>query len=151
MARMYSRKKGKAGSNKPVDKSKPLWVRYKANEIELLATKLAKDGMVPSQIGMTLRDAYGIPSVKLIAGKKISKVLTERKAQAAIPEDLMALIKRTILLKKHLETNKHDVPAKRGLELTDSKIRRNIKYYKKSGKLAQDWTYDPEKIRIMIE
>ena len=43
MARMHSRKRGKAGSKKPMKKVLPLWVRYKAKELELLIVKLAKE------------------------------------------------------------------------------------------------------------
>ena len=61
MARMHSRKRGKAGSKKPMKKVLPLWVRYKSKELELLIVKLAKEGKTPSQIGVILRDTYGIP------------------------------------------------------------------------------------------
>ena len=43
------------------------------------------------------------------------------------------------------------MPAKRGLELTESKIRKLVKYYKKTKKLESDWKYDPDKIRLLIE
>ena len=55
MARMYSRKKGKAGSKKPF-KSKANWVKYKPKEVELLIAKFAKTGKTGSQIGLILRD-----------------------------------------------------------------------------------------------
>ena len=41
--------------------------------------------------------------------------------------------------------------AKRGLQLTESKIKRIVKYYKISDKLPSGWTYDPEKVRLLIE
>jgi len=151
MARMYSGRKGKSGSTKPSKITRLSWVRYKPNEIELLIAKLAKEGKTSSQIGLFLRDVYGIPNIKQVIGKNVTTILKEKNILSKIPEDLMALIKRSITLKKHLESNKHDVPAKRGLELTESKIRKLVKYYKKTKKLEKDWKYDPDKIKIFIE
>ncbi|MBI2133916.1 30S ribosomal protein S15 [Candidatus Woesearchaeota archaeon] len=151
MARMHSRKKGKAGSKKPLSKTKPSWGRYKEKEIELLVVKLAKEGSTSSHIGMLLRDTYGIPGVKMVSGKSITKILKERKVSSAIPEDLMSLIKKNIAEKRHLETKRTDMTAKRGLQLTESKIRRLVKYYKRTGRLAHTWEYDPDKVRLLIE
>lgn len=151
MARMYSGRKGKSGSTKPSKITRLSWVRYKPNEIELLIAKLAKEGKTPSQIGLFLRDVYGIPNIKQVIGKNVTIILKEKNILSKIPEDLMALIKRSITLKKHLESNKHDVPAKRGLELTESKIRKLVKYYKKTKKIEKYWKYDPDKIKIFIE
>ncbi len=151
MARMHSRKKGKAGSKKPLSKAKPTWERYKDKEIELLIVKMSKEGKAPSQIGMHLRDTYGIPDVKIVSGKSITSILKEKKALSSIPEDLMSLIKKNIAEKKHIESNRGDQTCKRGLQLTESKIRRLVKYYKRTGKLAETWQYDPEKVRLLIE
>jgi ribosomal protein S15P/S13E len=150
MSRRYSGKKGKAGSKKPIRKGAPSWIRYKSAEIELLVTKLAKEGKTPSQIGLILRDVYGVPDIKNSSGKKLGAILKNKKLSHAIPEDLMALIKRSIAIKKHLEKNKKDQTAKRGLTLTESKIRALVKYYKKKKKLPADWKFEPEKIRLYI-
>ncbi len=150
MARMHSRKRGKAGSKRPVHPSTS-WVSYKPKEVEVIISKLAKEGTSPSKIGMVMRDTYGIPDIELLVGKKVTEILAEKKAAPTIPEDLMSLIKKNILIKKHLDKNKKDMPAKRGMQLTESKIRRLVKYYKRSGKLEQNWTYDPDKIRLLLE
>ena len=150
MARMHSRKKGKSRSTKPSKKGAASWVRYKAKEIEMLVVKLSKEGNTASKMGLILRDTYGIPNIKAVAGKSIIKILAERKLAKEIPEDLMALMKKSISLRKHLEANKLDQTAKRGLTLTDSKIKRIVKYYKDTGKLSPEWKFDPQKIRMMI-
>ncbi|MFH1173746.1 MAG: 30S ribosomal protein S15 [archaeon] len=151
MARMYSRARGKAGSKKPIKKTTPAWVRYKPKEIELLIVKLAKEGLKPSQIGMHLRDSYGIPDVHTITRKSITGILKEKHALDELPEDLLALIKKVIFIKKHLEQNKQDMTAKRGLTITESKISKLVKYYKNTGKLPKTWKYDPSKVRLSIE
>lgn len=150
MARMHSRKKGNAGSKKPLRKANPTWVRYQAKEVELLVAKVAKEGKTPSQIGLVLRDSYGVPDVKKTVGRKVARVMKEKGILPQIPEDLMALIKKSVMLRKHMEENKHDMSAKRGFGLTDSKIRRLVKYYKNENVLPRDWSYDPEKVKLII-
>ena len=151
MARMYSRRRGKSGSTKPVKKTKKVWLRYTSKEIDKLIIKLANTGKTASQIGIALRDAYGVPDVKTITKKSISQILRDNKLYSDIPEDLQSLIKREIKIVKHMEANKKDMPSKRGLQLTESKIRRLVKYYKRTGKLSKDWKYDRSKARLLIE
>lgn len=150
MARMYSRKKGKSGSTKPHKKSKITWIRYGDGEIEMLILKLAKAGKSKSEVGAILRDTYGIPDVRKLLKKKIGKVIIENKIAKELPEDLASLMKKEIKILKHLEKNKKDMPSRRGLQLTESKIHRLAKYYKRSGKLPQDWVYDRDKAKLIV-
>ncbi len=148
---MHSRKKGKAGSKKPLKKTVVSWVRYTPKEVELLIIKLSREGKTASHIGMLLRDTYGIPDIKEFMGKSITEVLKEKNVNPKIPEDLMALIKKNIMVKEHLDKNHKDMTAKHGLELTQSKIRRLVKYYKRSKRLPQEWVFDPEKLKLLVE
>ena len=149
MAKMHSRGRGKSGSKKSAPR-KLTWVRYKPKEVELLIVKLSKSGKMPSEIGIILRDSYGIPDVRPILNKKITKVLEDNKLVGEIPEDLTALIKRQIKIMKHREFHKKDQTSKRGLILTESKIHRLVKYYKKTGRLPKEWKYDSSKARLVI-
>ena len=151
MARMYSRKKGKHGSKKPSKKGTYSWMSYKPKELELLVIKLAKEGNAPSKIGVVLRDVYGIPDVKAITKKNISDILEKKALLPKIPENMTALLKKVIDIQKHLELNRHDNTGKRGLALTESKIRRLQKYYKRTGRLAQNWNYNPERVKLLVE
>ncbi len=150
MARMHSRAKGKAGSVKP---SKPSlsWMRYEPKEIELVVVKLAKQGLSSAQIGLTLRDSYGVPNVKLLCKKSISQILKEHKLSPELPDDLLALMQKYVSVKKHFGENKQDMTAKRGLQLTEAKIRRLVKYYKKSGRLPSDWKFNVKRVRLYTE
>ena len=150
MARMYSHRKGKSGSTRPSKTRSHTWIRYTGRVVKKLVVKLRKEGLSTSQIGIHLRDIYGIPDVRLVTKASISAILKENELSPELPEDLMALIKRNIKLRSHMGTNRMDQTAKRGLQLTDSKIRRLVKYYKKSSRLAIDWKYDPERIRLLI-
>ncbi|NIA03964.1 MAG: 30S ribosomal protein S15 [Nitrospiraceae bacterium] len=150
MARMYSRSKGKAGSTKPSKFTKPSWLTYDEKELKLIIVKLAKENNTAAQIGSILRDSYGIPDVKKILGVSIEAILRENHLYPEIPEDLYALLKNALYIRKHLDDNHHDMTAKRGLNLTESKIRRLRRYYIKVHKLPADWKYDPDKLKIII-
>ena len=112
--------------------------------------KLHDTGMSPSRIGLTLRDQYGVPNVKLVIGNSITGFLRDNNALADIPEDLTNLMRKALHVRKHIKANKKDVHNKRALQLTENKIRRMVKYYHDSGRLAPDWTYSPETAEILI-
>ncbi len=138
---MYSRKKGKSGSKKPSVSTPKPWLTYTPQEVEQLIIKISKTGKSSAQIGITLRDSYGLPDVSKLINKKISQVLKEHNLSPQLPDDIAALLKRQIMLTKHLQKNKHDGPAIRGLLLTESKIGRLAKYYKRNKILVKDWNY----------
>jgi small subunit ribosomal protein S15 len=137
-------KKGRSRSTRPPHPTVPPWIQYTPDEVEQLVVELARRGFTPSQIGMILRDQYGIPLVKPITGKKITKILEEHGIKLELPEDLLNLIRRALRIRKHLEEHPKDMASRRGLQLVESKIHRLIKYYKRVGKLPQDFVYDPQ-------
>ena len=143
MARLHSRKKGKSGSVRPPRLEKPVWIERSAEEVENLVIKLARKGFSKSMIGIMLRDSYGIPLVKVVTGKKITQILDEHEIQVPLPEDLSNLVKKALNIRKHMEENHKDLEGKKGLQRTESKIYRLIKYYKKAKDLPADFKYDP--------
>ena len=149
MARMHSRKKGKAGSKRPTTPGK--WVVYKDKEVERLVVKLRKDGLETPAIGRVLRDQYGIPSVRAITKKTITQILEENNLLPQIPEDLLNLLRKTVNLRDHMTKNKKDYTSKHGLELLESKIRRLIKFYVKNKKLPAGFKYEPERAKLLVE
>ncbi len=150
MARMHSRKKGKSGSTRPARLEKPVWVELSSEEVENEVIKLARKGFPQSLIGVILRDSYGIPLIKVVTGKSISQILKEKDIETPLPEDLTNLVKKALTLRKHLESNHKDLDSKKGLQRTESKIYRLIKYYKSKKVLASDFKYDPDKIRTIV-
>jgi small subunit ribosomal protein S15 len=86
-----------------------------------------------------------------VCKESISSILWKKKMLPKLPEDLTALLRRIVEIRKHIEANKKDETSKHGLTLTESKIRRLVKYYKNSGKLPMSWKYEPDKIRLYLE
>ncbi|UCG89786.1 MAG: 30S ribosomal protein S15 [Candidatus Heimdallarchaeota archaeon] len=151
MARMHARRKGKSGSTRPIWRKTPGWVPYSSDEIENLVIEKAKEGMGSAQIGLILRDAYAIPSVKKITGKSITRIMSENDLGSKMPEDFLNLVRRASNLRKHLDSgNKKDKHSRRGLQLIESKIRRLVKYYRKKGILEPDFKYEPSKATLYL-
>lgn len=147
---MHTRRKGKSSSTRPPRTKAPEWFSRSIEEVEDLIIKLTREGQAPSMIGMILRDQYGVPLVKLIAGKTITQILEERGLKPNLPEDLTNLIKQAVNLRRHLEENRKDLHSKRGLQLCESKIHRLSKYYRNTKVLPKDWKYDWRKAAVLI-
>jgi len=147
---MYSRKKGRSGSRRPSRKDVS-WVKYKPKELEDIIENLAKKGLSASRIGTVLRDQYGIPSVRQVTKEKITKIMEKKGVKPELPETLLSLMKRAVSLRNHLEEKKKDYISQRGLELTESKIRRLVKYYKREKVLPMEWKYQPEKAKLLVK
>jgi small subunit ribosomal protein S15 len=140
MARIHAHRKGKSHSSRP-SKFVASWVTMDKNEVASLVAKMAKDGLGPSEIGIKLRDEYGIPLVKPIVGKSIAEILKENNVTSEMPEELDILVRKALGLQKHLRSHKSDRNNVRSLELLEAKIHRLSKYYKREGELPQNWKY----------
>lgn len=149
MAKMHSKKKGKSRSKRPLRTSPPSWLEYSREEVIDLILRYRKEEYTPSMIGIVLRDRHGIPSVKLITGKKITQILEEHNEASDLPEDLTNLMRQAVNLRKHLEENPKDKHSRRGLQLCESKIRRLVKYYR-GKKLDEKWRYEPERAELLV-
>lgn len=130
---------------------KPEWVEQNPEEIEELIVKLYREGQSTSQIGITLRDQYGIPSTKIVMGEKITDILKRNGIDFEYPEDLLNLIKRAVNIREHLEENPKDIHSKRGLIKIESKIRRLVRYYTKNNVLPEGWRYDPTTAALLVK
>ena len=150
MARMYARKKGKSGSSKPLQRTST-WVKLKPAELEEIVVKLAKEGKQSAEIGIILRDQYGVPSTRDSFNERLAKIMKKNKVyNEVLPEDMFNLVKKAVNLRKHMDKNGKDYTSYRGLELTESKIRRLAKFYKKKKALPEKWKWNPEKAKLWV-
>ncbi|HDD57580.1 MAG: 30S ribosomal protein S15 [Thermoplasmata archaeon] len=151
MARMHARRRGKSGSKRVYREKHPEWSALNPKEVENKVIELAKEGYMPSRIGMILRDQYAVPDVKVATGKTITQILERHNLLPELPEDLRSLIVTALSIKKHLEEHKHDIKNKRNLQLTESKIRRLVKYYKRTKRLPENWRYSLSDAKLLVE
>ena len=147
---MHTRRKGQAGSKKPLRTEPPKWSNTSKEEIENTIQQLASQGKSSSEMGMTLRDRFGVPDVTLVTGKKIGAIMKEKNVAPKVPEDIYNLIVKVLELKKHLDRNPKDVHNKRSFNNMVSKIRRLEKYYRREGVLPADWKYSLERAEMLI-
>ena len=74
MARIHARKKGRSGSHAIERKDHPSWSSISSKDVEKLVLEKSKEGLSTAQIGATLRDSHGIPSVKLATNLSINNI-----------------------------------------------------------------------------
>ena len=150
MARMHTRRKGQAGSTKPIRTEPPKWSNTNKDEIENTIAQLGSNGTSSSKIGMILRDRYGVPDVTLVTGKKIVTIMKEKNIIQKVPEDIHNIIISVLELNKHIVKNPKDVHNKRSLNNKISKIRRLEKYYRREGVLPADWKFSIQRAEMLI-
>ncbi len=151
MARLHSRKKGKAGRKRPKAKTAPKWFVANQNEVKEEILKMLKAGVPLSKIGILLRDKHGVPTVKSALGISLSQFLKKEGVVEGYPEDILNLIKKAVKVRAHLKTAKKDIHNKVKLSHIESKISRLAKYYTSTGRLPSGWKYDPEKAVLLVK
>lgn len=122
-----------------------------ADEIEETVLQLYKEGRNMGEIGVILRDQYGVPNIKLACDKSVKEILKENDVYPDVPEDLRHLMERAVELKEHLDKHPKDEKNKRGMQLIESKIRRLAEYYRENNELDEDWRYSIDDAEIMTQ
>ena len=113
---------------------KPTWIKMKEPELKKVIVELSEK-YKPSQIGIILRDQYGIPTTKIF-GKKLKKYLEELGIE--VNEDLENAEKKVVKMKEHLKKNVTDKIAKHRLQKAQSRLNITRKYYGISAKEARN-------------
>lgn len=150
MARMHTKKHGKAKSRKPVRDTLPVAEVDKA-KTEGLIIEMANRGMQPALIGQKLKEEHGVLYVKHSMGKSLTEILEGKSGKPQIPYDLMDLMKKAVSINSHLTSNKHDTDNRMRMKRLESKIWRLTKYYIREGKLPTGWRYDPKQAELLIK
>ena len=127
------------------------WIDLAPKEIEALIVSLANEGKTASEIGVVLRDMHGIPKLKAVLQKTVTDVLHEHKLDGEIPQDLLNLIRRSVVLAKHMAGNKKDFTAQHGYTLTVAKIRRLASYYVSKKRLPAGWRFTAETAELLVK
>jgi small subunit ribosomal protein S13e len=148
MGRIQSKGKGKGISSAvtPFKRRSARWVAHTPKSITELIVTMAKKGLSPSQIGVAIRDKEAIPSIKLLTGQKIVRLLKKNGkyffdsgCAPEIPEDIYCLIKKAVNIRRHLEKCRKDKDAKYRLILIESRIHRIARYYRRTQRLPNKW------------
>merc|ERR1711862_119633 len=141
---------GISGYALPFRRKAPAWATMTPANVTEMMVRNAKKGLTPSQIGVLMRDKYGIPQVRFLTGKKVLRILKKRGCAPSIPEDLYHLIKKAVAMRKHMDRNRKDRDCKFRLILSESRIHRLTRYYKKTGQVAPTWKYESGKASALV-
>ena len=104
---------------------KPTWVKIKEPELKKTILELSEK-YAPSQIGIILRDQYGIPTTKVF-GKKLKAYMQELGIERN--EDLENAETKVEKIKEHLKDNITDRHAKHKLQHVQSRLNIIRKYF----------------------
>merc|ERR1711908_247533 len=134
----------------PYKRTPPSWLKMKPDDVCDHIKKLAKKGVTPSQIGVTLRDSFGVPQVKNVTGQKILRILKVESLAPQIPEDMYHLIKKAVSMRKHMDKNRKDKDSKFRLVLVESRIHRLARYYRRTKQLPANWKYNSASASALV-
>jgi small subunit ribosomal protein S15 len=109
---------------------KPLWLKMSEEDLKKVIKELA-DKYQPAQIGIILRDQYGVPSTKVF-GKKLGAYLKELGIEA--DENLTRAEKKAERLAEHFKENVTDMKAKHKLQKAQTRANILRKYSKRKKK-----------------
>jgi small subunit ribosomal protein S15 len=109
---------------------KPAWLKLKEEDLKKIIVELAKKYQ-PAQIGLVLRDSYGVPRTRLY-GKKLSHYLKELGIDSN--PDLENAETKVEKIKEHLKSNVTDKKAKHKLQKAQSRLNILKKYFSKRNK-----------------
>ena len=104
---------------------KPTWVKMTESELKAVIAELAVK-YPASQIGMILRDQYGIPTTRIF-GKKLKKYLEDLGIESR--EDLVNADKKVDALREHLKNNITDRRSKHKFQKAQAHLNKVKKYY----------------------
>ena len=151
MARLHSRKKGKAGTKRPKSNVAPTWSSLKPAELKENILKMAREGVPPAKIGIIMRDQHSVANLRAQLGMSLKLFLKKENALGEYPEDLLNLIKKAVHMANHIRTSKNDTGNTVKLGHVESKIQRLAKYYSSKGMIPAGWRYDREKAALLVK
>lgn len=104
---------------------KPVWLKSSEEDMKKIIAELAGKYQ-PAQIGLILRDQYGIPTTKVF-GKKLATYLKEAGVDPTKVE-LQNVEKRVENLKEHMKKHTQDKKAKHKIQKPQSRVSKIKKY-----------------------
>ena len=110
---------------------KPVWLKMKEEDVKKIIAEVAEKYKQPAQIGLVLRDQYGIPTTK-IYGKKLAKYLEELGIESS--KELENSEKKVGRMKEHLKKNITDRRSKHKLQKAQSRFNILKRYFGKKSK-----------------
>jgi small subunit ribosomal protein S15 len=109
---------------------KPLWLKMSEEDLKKVIKELA-DKYQPAQIGIILRDQYGVPSTK-VYGKKLKAYLKELGVDSN--PDLENAQKKFDKITEHMKENVTDKRSKHKMQKAQTRLNILRKYFARKKK-----------------
>ena len=109
---------------------KPLWLKMSEEDLKKVIKELA-DKYQPAQIGIILRDQYGVPSTK-VYGKKLNAYLKELGMDSN--PDLENAQKKFDKITEHMKENVTDKRSKHKMQKAQTRLNILRKYFARKKK-----------------
>jgi small subunit ribosomal protein S15 len=103
---------------------KPVWLKMTEGDLKKLVLELSEKYQ-PAQIGLILRDQYGVPTTKVF-GKKLSAYLREAGKNEFF--EVKNIEKKVAKIKEHMKNNGQDKKAKHKFQKANSRLNALKKY-----------------------
>jgi small subunit ribosomal protein S15 len=104
---------------------KPVWLKVSEEELKKIIAELAEK-YPPAQIGLILRDQYGIPTARLY-GKKLSHYIKEI-GKYNEKMELENISKKVEKIEEHFKKNPQDKRTKHKLQKAKSRVEIKKRY-----------------------
>jgi len=114
-----------AKTKKSAKMEKPVWLKLSEDDMKKIISELAGKHQ-PAQIGLILRDQYGIPTTKIF-GKRLSVYLKELGIETKA--DLVNAEKKFDKLKEHMKKHITDKKAKHKSQKAHSNLIKLKQYH----------------------
>lgn len=111
------------GKRQVIDK--PVWLKMTEEELKKLIAELSEKYQ-PAQIGLILRDQYGVPTTRVF-GKKLSVYLKEMGKESNT--EVKNIEQKVSTMVEHLKRNGQDKKAKHKIQKANSKLNKMKKYF----------------------
>ena len=143
MGRMFGPGKGMSSTTLPYRRRAPSWFKLKPEDLSEQFRKLAKKGMTPSSIGVTLRDSFDVAQVKMFTTIKFLRILKKKGLAPSIPEDLFFLVKKGVSMQLSIEEPVEPDCTKYSVSSTRAVFRLGIR------ELVWSWLDTESKLKIV--
>ena len=125
--RMFGPAKGMSSTTLPYKRRAPSWIKLKPEDLSEQFYKLARKGITPSSIGVTLGDSFGVAQLKMFTTIKFLRILKKKGLAPFIPEDLYFLVENDVSMQLSIEEPVEPDCTKYGVSSTKAVFRLGIR------------------------
>ena len=142
MGRMFGPGKGMSSTTLPCKRRAPTWIKLKPEDLSEQFYKLARKGITPSSIGVTLC-SFGVAQLEMFTSIKFLRFLKKKGLAPFIPEDLYFLVEKDVSMQLSIEEPVEPDCTKYGVSSIEAVFRLHVR------ELVWSWLDTEARLRIV--